>query len=139
MTPERFQTLLDRRGITITAWPWHDRLAARRLLAKSADARNRLAKAQAMDAALGEWASCPVEPTLRDRLAAIPDRHPVSIRPASAGHEPVRPLWWAGGALATASLLTGLVLGSTLFAPAEDVVDIAGLAYGDTYLTELSQ
>ncbi|MDT0636212.1 hypothetical protein [Spectribacter hydrogenoxidans] len=135
MTPEHFQTLLDRRGTAIGTWPWRDRRAARRLLAQSADARDRLAEGEALDRALGGAGVAPVGPTLHARLTAIPGHHPPSVRPIA---EP-RPLWWAGATLATASLLTGLVLGTTLFAPTEDVVDIAGLAYGDTYLTELSQ
>lgn len=138
MTPQGFQAWLHRRGPALARWPWHRRLAARRLLARSAAARAALAEARELEAAVAR-ATDPgtAGDALRARLQAIPAHTPQPARTDPAAGLPLRPAWYAGSAAAgLACLLVGIALGTTALAPAADNQDLAGLAYGDTYLTE---
>lgn len=132
----RLQALLDRHGPHLEDWPWWRRPSVRRLLARDPGARRLYDRALAAEQRLRQVSGTDVAEPLRARLYAIPERHPQASRRDRI--RPVRTGLWAGGALAgaTACLVAGLALGTTLLAPTTDNLDVAGLAYGDTYLTE---
>lgn len=67
---ERLETLLDCHGGDLRRWPADERIAAERLLAQSAAARALKAQAEALDAALDDYAVAPPDPQLRVRLLA---------------------------------------------------------------------
>ena len=67
---ERLETLLDCHGGDLRRWPPSERAAAERLLAGSAAARALKAQAEALDAALDDYAVAPPDPQLRARLVS---------------------------------------------------------------------
>lgn len=119
---ERLETLLDCHGGDLRRWPPSERAAAERLLAGSAAARALKAQAEALDAALDDYAVAPPDPQLRARLVSAQ-----APRADRAGW--LRELWrdlggWrlAGPAFA-ASLALGAIVPALLDQGGSDLPD----------------
>lgn len=119
---ERLETLLDCHGGDLRRWPPSERAAAERLLAGSAAARALKAQAEALDAALDDYAVAPPDPQLRARLVSAQ-----APRADRAGW--LRDLWrdlggWrlAGPAFA-ASLALGAIVPALLDQGGSDLPD----------------
>lgn len=142
LTVERFEGLLDAYGGDLARWPSQHAPAAEALLRRSAEARSRLAEAQALDRLLGETptpdpvrlslladriarsaaaegprlphlsASAPVETA---RVIRLPSSRPDVRMPAVARASSVRaPVTpWRSAAALAASLLMGVAIGLT--------------------------
>ena len=114
MTLARFGALADAYGGAIERWPEAERRAARGLLAASQPARETLAAAQHLDAALDRLpAPPPASARLRRSVAALkpapePPRHAGGPRPRKRTPLPVRGL--AMAATAAAGIWTGIAL-----------------------------
>ena len=136
MRIEEFERHLDAHGPTLARWPIVARLRARRLLARSPEARVLLEEAAAFDARLAR-ALAPLEPSalLHARLHAILEAFP---RRTAAAPEAglLRPVWYVGSAVAVASLAGGVVLGAMIDRgrAAPGALDLAALAYGQPSL-----
>lgn len=133
MKLDEFQDLLDTKGPDSAGWPWLKRRRARRLLARSAEARAQQEAARNLDALISDaLRPAPLGAALRQRLDAIPL---AQTRPAAkAGRllPSFRMLWYAGAATAMASVLAGFLVGATVpVGPgAADTVNLASLVYG---------
>ena len=133
MKQDRFEELLEAKGADLATWPEGERRAAERLLADSAEARDALARARALDDLLGEaFAPEPAGQALRDAILALPVAHPreVARRPGLG----FRAFWQAGLGMALAAGLAGFALGITGLVegpgPEAAEADFVGLVYG---------
>lgn len=138
MRIDEFERHLDAHGPSLAGWPILARLRARRLLARSSDARALLEEAAVFDARLAQaLAPTALSASLHARLHAIPDDFPTH---AAAGREAgallLRPVWYVGSAVAMASLAGGVILGAIIDrdAGASGALDLAALAYGQPSL-----
>lgn len=123
MSLERITELAERCGGQLAHWPCEEASAARKLLAKSAEARAVLARANRLDDILGQARTRSVATHLRQRiLAAAPER---------GWRELVRCLWpfgpvWRPAAALLGLALAGIFLGSTDAATLVSPVSVNG-------------
>jgi len=108
MTPERFEELAEAYGGAVARWPMAEREAAAAwMTAQPEAARQILARAEALDAALDAWRPAPVSHALLEQVVAHAPRAP--MRRAVA--------WIWRGALGTglaAACAAGLMMGVAL-------------------------
>jgi hypothetical protein len=133
MNRERLDELIDAYGADPVRWPAAERAAAQALLARTPDARTRLAEAAALDSRLDSWpGSVPaLDPArLAAAASAVPQPRPLS-RPRTA----IRwtPFAWQGAAGLAAAALAGFLIGwsgldTTLTAPTADNIDSVAMA-----------
>ena len=137
MRIDEFEQQLDARGPSLAGWPIVARLRARRLLARSPEARARLEEAAVFDARLAQ-ALAPLDysASLHVRLHAIPGDFPRRSAPAREAGSLRRPVWYVGSAVAVVSLAGGVVLGAVIGrdAGAPGAFDLTALAYGQPSL-----
>jgi len=116
MTLERFTRLLDAYGGRIERWPEAERLAARALLGRSADARARAAVAEQLDALLDRISTpAPSDALVARVLATVPAR--AAVRRPPARRWPRVMVGATGGLAIAASLALWLVHPSAPVAP----------------------
>lgn len=145
MKLKRFETLLDRHGADLGAWPPGEAAAARTLMAMSPEARRQFALADGVDAALHATGSRGASAELLQRVLATAHAAPQLAPPQRRGlggwmrgwTADVNAEWrgWmAGLATATASMVLGFVLGVSGTVPfqsrSSDQVAVAELDEG---------
>lgn len=132
MTRERFQELADAHGGAVARWPAAEREAAAILMAAEPEfARQCLAAADSLDAALDLWAPLSAPQGLRDMVIAA----------APLGRPRRGPRAWLLGAgvgaglagACAAGLVFGVVLSGSLSAPSDaaEAVSAAMAGYDD--------
>jgi hypothetical protein len=141
MTMEEFRSLLDAWGADAARWPGDRRAGAEALLARSAEARDLLAREAAFDALLaGAPAAAPGDALMNSILAI-----PATARQEKRGRRgfafgslfPFTPAFPRFAGLAAAAML-GFYIGTTsLFQPAQslaadsETVNITDYVFGD--------
>lgn len=135
MKLEEFRETLDAKGADLSAWPEGERRAAETLLAASAEARQALQQALALDALLSETLAPAAAPAgLRDAILAEVAANPRAADDRSFRLGGLRWFWRAGLGTACAMGLAGFLLGFTgaIQPPgaATDDVNIVSLVYG---------
>lgn len=128
MKTDGFSHGLLRHGSDLERWPWLQRLAARRLLARSAQARRMLDQARTSEHALQRaLAPSPLPDELLRRLDAIPQQFPRTSRATQAEAERRLLRIGAGWALAcgVACLAVGASGWISTTADAEEAVRLA--------------
>jgi hypothetical protein len=141
MQLDAFRDFLDIHGSDPDAWPPHERRQAETLLRGSAEARRALEEAAGLDTLLTRTLSAGTAGAeLRERiLAGIPARPAVHRAAPSRWLGAFTLPWRIGTAAVTAALLFGIYAGASVPAPsdasfpvaqAEEIVDVADLAYG---------
>ena len=133
MNSDRFEALLEAKGVDLASWPEAERLAAERLLADSPKARAALAQARTLDDLLGATLTpTPASNDLREAILTLPVAHPRqgTARPTFG----FRAIWQTGLGLALVAGLAGFALGITGLvegpSSASAEADIASLVYG---------
>lgn len=113
MTPEQFQTLLDRHGTRPGDWPDTLRRKAEAALARDADLRALLAAEQALADALSSLPPATASAELRRTVLDIPLDNPRTAGRAGLwrGMALAWRRWTAGMATATVAGLLGFILG----------------------------
>lgn len=144
MQLDAFRELLDIHGSKPEGWPPAERREVEALLGRSAEARSTLEEASRLDALLTRTLSAgKAGEGLRDRiLSGIPapgGRAPSPARPRGRWLDAFTLPWRIGTAGAAAALLFGIYAGASGSVPsdaslqtaqADEVIDVAALAYG---------
>lgn len=136
MTPERFEELAEAHGGAVARWPEAEREAAAELMTAQPElARQVLARAEALDAALDSWRPAVVSHALMERVVARAPRAPA--RRAVA--------WiWRGvvgtglAAACAAGLFMGVALSGTSTATADATEPVSAAMTSYEGLTDTS-
>lgn len=130
MNPERFEQDLLRYGAGPEHWPWLRRLRMRHLLRRSPEARELLARMQALEQTL-DTAPEPLPVGLQRRLDAIPLLHPQLGTAGRSAVGPDRRLLRIGLGWAMACGVIGFVIGASGGLPPADEYDAVAVFAAD--------